>query len=65
MKEFRETYRKKEDGTMELVSSVEIVSKPTEYEIPEGMLEQAELSTSQRNSGLDYEGQEVNSLKGE
>ena len=58
MKDYRETYRKKEDGTMELVSKVEIVVKMNEPEIPADMIEEATLSTSQREAGLDYEGQE-------
>ena len=58
MKDYRETYRKKEDGTMELVSSVEIVKKSYDVEIPEDMMDEASLSTSQREAGLDYEGQE-------
>lgn len=57
MSDYRETYIKKEDGTMELISKVEIVVKMNEPEIPVEMLEEAALSTSQREAGLDYEGQ--------
>lgn len=58
MSDYRETYIKKDDGTMELVSKVEIIVKTSEVEIPVDMIEEASLSTSQREAGLDYEGQE-------
>ena len=56
--DFRNTYRKLEDGTMELVSSVEIVNRIANNEI-DPTEPTANASIQQRKSGGDYEGQSI------
>lgn len=54
--DFRNTYVKREDGTMELISSVEIpVAQSVDTEV--GASEQVAASIAQREAGLDYPGQ--------